>query len=58
MGTDKIINMEIIDGIKVFHEYASFYRYIDNYDGELDITIGGDVYEHRVLKAKFNFIKK
>ena len=50
--------MEIIDGIKVFHDYPTFFKWINNYNGELYISVGGDVYLGDRIIAKFNFIKK
>lgn len=50
--------MEVIDGIKVFHDYPTFFKYINNFDGELNVTVGGEVYFKKDVIARFNFIKK
>jgi len=50
--------MEIIDGLKVFHTYPLFFKWVNNFDGELVVAIGGDVYLRRHCIAKFNFIRK
>lgn len=50
--------MEVIDGIKIFHDYPAFFKWINNFDGELRISVGGDVYFDNSIIARFNFIKK
>lgn len=50
--------MEVIDGIKVFHDYKTFFSWVNNYNNELTITIGGDVFCYGNNIARFNFIKK
>ena len=50
--------MEVIDGIKNFHDYPTFFKWVNNFNGELSISVGGEVYFDKEVIARFNFIKK
>lgn len=47
-----------MEEIKEFHEYSKFFNWLNHYDGELVITMGGEVYCGRNLVGMFKFIKK
>ena len=44
--------------IKLFHDYKSFFRFIDNYDSSLSISIGGIVSDGNKIIAKLIYEKK
>ena len=50
--------MEVIDGIKNFHDYPTFFKWVNNFNGELSISVGGEVYLNNEVIARFNFINK
>jgi hypothetical protein len=50
--------MEIIDGVKVFSNPSTFFKWLWNFEGELTVSESKDVYCCKKLIAKLSFVKK
>ena len=49
--------MEIIDGIKVFSKPNEYFKWSWDYEGDLDVSMNGEVFRGRTLVAKLSFFK-
>ena len=50
--------MEIIDGIKVFSNPTTFFKWLWDYDKDTILKDNGDLYCEKELIAKLRFIRK